>query len=127
MAAASRTSLIVAPWRRPTSRAPSSDVMPSPTARRCVAERSSAVAGAGAASWRIAPGTSPPWPTVAAVARAARAAPARRSRAKAATVAGADGGGTGDQRAGRDDAGAWPAASKSSIATSTAAIPSTSA
>ena len=100
--------MIVAPWRRPASRAPSSDVTPKPTARRWVAERFSAVAGAGAASWRTAPGMSPPWLMVAAVARAARAAPTRRSRAKAPAAARADGGGAGAQRAGAERAGRMP-------------------
>ena len=99
MQAASRTSLIVAPWGWPASRAPCSDVTPKPTARRLVAERLSAVAGAGAASWRTASGRSPAWAMVTAVARAARAAPARRLRVKAAMPAGVDGGAAGDQRA----------------------------
>jgi hypothetical protein len=125
--AASRTSLIVAPWRRPVSRAPSSEVTPRPTARRAVAERFSAVAGAGAARWRTAVGTSTAWPTVAAAERAARAAPTTRLRANEAAAAGAEGGACGCQRAGVARSGSWPAASKSNIATSTAAIPSTSA
>ena len=119
--------MIVALWRRPAARTASSGTSAKATARRRVAERSSPVAGAGVASWRTAAGTSAPRATVATAVRATRVAPVTRSRAKAAALARADGPGRGDQEPLAACIGGWPAASNSNIATSTAAMPSTSA
>jgi hypothetical protein len=127
VAAASRTSLIVAWWRRPAVRTASSGTSAKATARRRVADRSRPVAGAGAASWRTAAGRSAPRATVAAAVRATRVAPVTRLRAKAAALARAVGSGRGDHPPFTAPIGGWPAASNGSIATSTAAMPSTSA